>query len=345
MPRRPAPRTRRANISDVAVAAGVSRATVSRVVNGLGTVDPALAARVRAAMEELDYAPSGTARSLSLGITHTVAMVVPDLGNPMFQKLLQGLTKAAARDGYRVIVADSQESLEEEGPLSRELRRRSDAIVLAAPRLDGPELVSLLKQLPPTLVINRSSQNGLVPSVTIDYTAGIRVLVEHLLELGHTKIGYLQGPDHSASNVFRMERLADFVADRPEMELVLVPCGSSMSDGYESWPLVRDSGVTAVLAFNDVVALGLLGRLSEEGIAVPHSLSVVGFDDIQFSRFSAPPLTTVAVDHVEMGATAWRQLRAEMAAAASGDDGPDRAEIHFTPRLRIRRSTGPVPAH
>ncbi|NKF30880.1 LacI family transcriptional regulator, partial [Pseudomonas sp. BGM005] len=99
MPRRSAPRSRRTNISDVATAAGVSRATVSRVVNGLGTVDPELVARVRAVMEELEYTPSGTARSLSLGITHTVAMIVPDLGNPMFQKLLQGLTNAAARDG------------------------------------------------------------------------------------------------------------------------------------------------------------------------------------------------------------------------------------------------------
>jgi LacI family transcriptional regulator len=338
MPRRSAPRSRRTNISDVATAAGVSRATVSRVVNGLGTVDPELVARVRAVMEELEYTPSGTARSLSLGITHTVAMIVPDLGNPMFQKLLQGLTNAAARDGYRVIVADSQESLEEEAPLARELRRRSDAIVLAAPRLDGPELVELLRQVKPALVINRSSQEGLVPAVTIDYAAGISALADHLRELGHTRIGYLQGPEHSASSVYRQERLIEYVADRSDMELVLFECGSSMSDGYDSWPAVRDSGVTAVLAFNDVVALGLLGRLSEEGVEVPEGISVVGFDDIQFSRFSAPPLTTVAVDHVEMGETAWRQLHAEMGGAAA-----THAEMHFTPRLQARRSSGPAP--
>jgi LacI family transcriptional regulator len=337
MPKRPAERPRPVNISDVAAAAGVSRATVSRVANGLGTVDPVLAERVRQAMAELAYSPSGTAQSLSRGATRTIAMMVPDLGNPMFQKLLQGLTNAAAVDGYRVIVADSQERLDEEMPLAREVRRMSDAIVLAAPRMDGLELLGLLGQVPPALVINRSSQGGAVPSVTIDYTAGIRALMEHLLGLGHRRIAYLQGPERSASNVFRMERIAEFVADLPAVEMSWIPCGTTMEHGYDSWPAVRESRATAVLAFDDVVALGLLGRLNEEGVSVPEALSVVGFDDIQFSRFSDPPLTTVAIDHVQMGETAWRELRAEMTGRA------EHTEIFFTPELRVRRSTGPVP--
>ena len=338
-PGAPAQPSRAVTISDVARAAEVSRATVSRVVNGLSTVDPAIADRVRRAITELDYSPSGTARSLSLGVTNTVAMVVPDLGNPMFQQILKGFHRAAGADGYRVLVSDSQENVDEEAPLARDARRRCDAVVLCAPRMSGEALVDLMRIVRPTVVINRSSQGGVAPAVTVDYAHGIRSLAGHLLSLGHRRIAYLVGPPHSASNVLRMETLTAIADAAGDVSITWIPCGSTMNDGYGTWPAVRESGATAVIGFNDLVALGLLGRLSEEKVAVPEEISVVGFDDIEFSRFSSPPLTTMAFDQVRVGEVAWHELRDAIA------DRSTHSDTKFRPELVIRSSTGPIPRH
>src|SRR5690606_3772692 len=130
-----------------------SPATVSRVMNGRFGGEPEVAERVRDAARELEYAPSPLARSLALGRTHAIAFVVPDLANPAFQSVLAGLSKTAAFDGYRVLVADSGETPSEEGPLSLEIRRRTDAIVLCAPRMPEDELVALAEQLHPLVLI------------------------------------------------------------------------------------------------------------------------------------------------------------------------------------------------
>ncbi|MGC5170369.1 LacI family DNA-binding transcriptional regulator [Microbacterium sp. DT81.1] len=327
---------KRATITDVARAAGVSRATVSRVMNGISTVDASIAERVLATASELEYAPSGTARSLSLGVTQTVAMMVPDLGNPMFQEILKGFHHAAGADGYRVLVSDSQEVVADEVAIARDARRRCDAVVLCAPRSSGEALVELLRTVQPAVVINRSTQGGVAPAVTIDYAAGIRSLVDHLVALGHRRLAYLEGPPQSASNVVRMETLEKMKQERDDLEIHWVPCGSTLVDGYRAWPDVQSTGATAVIAFNDLVALGFLGRLNEESIAVPADLSVAGFDDIPFSRFSSPPLTTVTIDQVRIGEVAWQKLRAAI------DRGEEPSETRFRPDLVVRASTGPA---
>jgi LacI family transcriptional regulator len=320
-------------ITDVAAAAGVSRATVSRVVNNLQTVDPAIAEKVQRVIAELDYKPSGTARSLSLGITQTVAMIVPNLGNPVFQQVLRGVTIAAARDGFRVLVADSQEDIENEESIARDVRRYCDAVILCSPRLDGDRLVDLLHAVSPAAVINRSSQSGTVPAVTVDYAGGVRELVDHLLGLGHRRFAYLAGPPRSASNVQRIETLQRLAAER-DLTVEFIPCGHTMDDGFRAWDDLQTRAATAVLTFNDIVALGLLGRLAEEGVPVPERLSVAGFDGIQASRFSSPPLTTMAFDHVAMGESAWAALREEMTGTSRHGD------LIIPPVLVPRRSTG-----
>jgi LacI family transcriptional regulator len=327
---------RRATISDVARAAGVSRATVSRVMNGINTVDASIAERVLAIAADLEYAPSGTARSLSLGVTNTVAMMVPDLGNPMFQEILKGFHHAAGADGYRVLVSDSQEVVADEVALARDARRRCDAVVLCAPRSSGEALVDLLRTVQPAVVINRSTQGGVAPAVTIDYAAGIHSLVDHLVALGHRRLAYLEGPPRSASNVIRMETLEKMAQERDDLEIRWIPCGSTLVDGYRAWPDVHATDATAVIAFNDLVALGFLGRLNEESVAVPAELSVAGFDDIPFSRFSSPPLTTVTINQVRIGEVAWEKLRAAI------DRSAEPAETRFRPDLVVRASTGPA---
>lgn len=329
--------TRRIGIADVALKAGVSHATVSRVMNGNFTVDPAIAERVRAAAAELNYQPNPVGRSLALGKTDTIGIVVPDLANPTFQAILRGLSMAAAQDGYRVLIADSSEVSSEEAILAGEARRRCDGLVLCAPRMGDAELEELAPSLHPMVLINRSTTEIRVPSLMVDYGQGIQELAEHLVELGHSRIVFLAGPERSASNALRLQGLEKFKAGHPEVELQLIDGGSNFDTGHDAVDAVLASGGTGILAFNDLVAMGLLSGLHERGVRVPEDISVTGFDDIPFARYTTPPLTTAAVPITELGGQAWHSLRALIR-----NEGAPNAVNTFRPQVEVRGSTGPA---
>ena len=332
------PRARARTIADVAARAGVSLATVSRVLNGNPTVDAALAARVRTAAQELNYSASPLARSLVLGRTSTVAVVVPDLENPTFHGVLHGLSRAAARDGYHVLIADSAESVDEERILALETRRRCDGIVLCAPRLPEPELRALLGELHPVVLVNREVGSSNAPVVAADYRSGLAELLTLLHGAGHRSLAYLAGPPQSASNAHRLTAVRQFLAEHPDSAVQVLPCGVGFADGHRVADQVLTSGATGVLAFNDLVAMGLLSALGERGVRVPDDLSVTGFDDIPFARYLTPPLTTAAVPVAELGEQAWQRMADLLATRAPGHTDP------FRPRVERRGSTGPVPA-
>ena len=329
--------TRRIGIADVALKAGVSHATVSRVMNGNFTVDPAIAERVRAAAAELNYQPNPVGRSLALGKTDTIGIVVPDLANPTFQAILRGLSMAAAQDGYRVLIADSSEVSSEEAILAGEARRRCDGLVLCAPRMGDAELEELAPSLHPMVLINRSTTEIRVPSLMVDYGQGIQELAEHLVELGHSRIVFLAGPERSASNALRLQGLEKFKAGHPDVELQLIDGGSNFDTGHDAVDAVLASGGTVILAFNDLVAMGLLSGLHERGVRVPEDISVTGFDDIPFARYTTPPLTTAAVPITELGGQAWHSLRALIR-----NEGAPNAVNTFRPQVEVRGSTGPA---
>ena len=330
------PRSGVATIAQVADLAGVSPATVSRVMNDRFLGDSAIAARVRTVAAQLAYSPNHLARSLALGTTSAIAFVVPDLANPAFQAMLSSLSKAAAKDGYRVLVADSAESPSDEPVLVREIRRRCDAVVLCAPRMSDDELIKLADELRPLVIINRANPRVDSPSLSIDYHYGIQDLGKHLYSLGHRHFVFIEGPGSSVSNRHRISGLDEFQRRMPDVRIDRIPGGAAIEDGLAVASLVRHSGATAALAFNDLVAIGLLNGLIELGVRVPEDVSVTGFDDIPFARYTAPPLTTLSVSHDELGAQAWNRLRALVA----GDE-PD-GDMIFHPRLEIRRSTAPV---
>lgn len=328
----------RSTIGDVARVAGVSRATVSRVLNGRSTVDPALVERVESAVSALDFRPSETARNLSLGRTNTVAVVVPDLGNPMFQAILRGATRGAAEDGFQVLVADTQEVPEVEQRAAMDARRRCDALLLCAPRMADEPLADVLRLARPVALVNRPVAGAAVPQVSMDYRHAIGLVADHLATLGHQRLLYLGGPTASASNNLRLTGIQDAEARHPGMSIARRMVGSSLDDGWAIAPEVLDSGATAVIAFNDLVAIGLLSRLDDMGVAVPASISVVGVDDIPFARFSRPHLTTVSVPQDELGALAWAQLRGILEGREPGEP------VWVQGTLAERHSTGPVAA-
>ncbi|MCR2783468.1 MULTISPECIES: LacI family DNA-binding transcriptional regulator [unclassified Microbacterium] len=327
----------KSTITDVARHAGVSLSTVSRVMNGNATVDADLAERVRSAAVALGYTASPLARSLVLGRTQTIAVVVPDLTNPTFQAILRGLSRSAAADGYHVLIADSAEQVDEERVLATETRRRTDGVVLCAPRMSDEDLSALLPALSPAVVVNRPPQDG-SPVVAADYRTAFGELIEHLYGLGHRRLAYLAGLARSASNAERLAAIADARAAHPDLQIAELRGGVDFASGAAAAGEVLASGATGVLAFNDLVAMGVLSALAERGIGVPHDISVTGFDDIPFAQYTTPPLTTAAVPSAELGARAWTALHAQLTG------GQADAAVSLTPRLIARASTGPAAA-
>jgi LacI family transcriptional regulator len=321
-------------IFDVAARAGVSLSTVSRVMNGNLKVDGELAERVRAAASSLNYTASPIARGLVLGKTQTVAVVVPDLGNPTFLGALRGLSLAAAKNGYHVLIADSSEDVSEERILATQARRRCDAIVLLAPRMPEASLLELLPSLEPAVIINRDPTGFPAPVVAADYRSGLLELLAHFYDLGHRKMAFVAGRSESASNSYRLDGIASFGATHPDVEVHVLEGGVGFESGYESVDRVLASNATAVLAFNDLVAMGLLSALNERGIRVPQDISIAGFDDIPFARFTTPPLTTASVPVAELGEHAWRRMWDLL------NDRPPGENEYLRPTVQVRGSSG-----
>jgi LacI family transcriptional regulator, galactose operon repressor len=324
-------------IAEVAERAGVSPSTVSRVMNGRFVGAAAVAERVRHVAAELNYAPSQVARSLALGATHAIGLVVPDLSNPAFQEVLSGLSKAASKDGYRVLVADSGESPDEEPLLAIEARRRCDSIVLCAPRMLDEQLAAIVESLQPLVIINRPSTWEYAPSLSIDYRSGIQSLVEHLYLLGHRDLVFLNGPERSASNLDRLSALDELAQLRADVAIARIDCGASSDDGYGASAAVVQVGASAVLAYNDLVAVGVMRGLVELGVSVPDDISVTGFDDIPLAKYTSPPLTTVSVPYHELGTQSWLRLHAIIRGERPGHN------VMFQPRLEVRSTTAAPP--
>lgn len=334
-----------ATISDVAEAAGVSRATVSRVMNGLRG-DDEITRRVREVAERLAYRPSVTARSLSLGRTLAVGVVVPDLANPMFQAVLRSVTDGAYRAGYGVVIAETAGRDEREVDVVRATRARCDALVLVSPQMSDAALEAASAELGPLVLVNRSLPGSRIASINVDYAEAMYTVLEHLVGLGHESIAYLQGPPTSPSNRARLEGVDEAQVSFGGTNLVTLPCGPTVADGYAAAEAVLATRATAVVAYNDQVAFGLLAHLGELGVSVPDDVSVVGFDDIELARYASPSLTTVHVPHDELGARAWERLGAQVAgSAAIADDHESDTFTEILPtRLVVRASSGPAPA-
>ncbi|GAB4084566.1 PmoA family protein [Myceligenerans cantabricum] len=336
-------------IGDVATAAGVSRATVSRVMNGRSTVAADIAERVREVAESLSYRPSNAARNLALGRTRTVALVMPDVGNPVFQQILHGVMAAADQDGYRVLVADTAEDQSQEAAIALEARLRCDALVLVSPRMPDDDLARLLPEVEPVVVLNRqapppvrqdgrAADNAVAPSLVVDYEGAAMQVIEHLVGLGHHRLAYLAGPGASASGSLRRSGIRRALERHPGLDVQEIPAGPDIAAGHAATGAVLAGRATAAVAYNDLVAFGLLAGLNEAGVAVPADISVAGFDDIDLARYSTPALTTVAVPQSELGRHAWKEL-----AAVMDDDAQPARSARFTTDLEVRASTGPAP--
>lgn len=334
-----------ANARDVAQLAGVSVSTVSRALAGAPQVSAATRERVAAAAAQLGYHPNTMARGLRLGRTHVLGLLVPDLENPSFASVTKGVHARARAAGYAVFVADSEEARSAEPALLAEFAQRVDGVILASPRSDDESLRRAVGDLPVVLV-NRDVPG--LPSVSADDIDGVAQALGHLHALGHRTVAVAAGPAGSWSGSRRVAGLRQ-AAERLG-DVTLVELGSFRpysSGGFAAADHAMASGATAVVAFNDLMALGMLDRFRGRGVRVPEDISVVGFDDVAFATLVSPAMTTVRVPHVGLGRAAVDLLVAALGAGHHTTDGAteDAAAGEQLPvELVIRGSTGPTTA-
>lgn len=300
---------RRPTVHDVADAAAVSPTTVSRVLAGGKPVSKELSDRVRSAAARLGYRPNPAAQVLVSGQHGTIGVVLPDLANPYFSEVLKGVTSAASSRGKQVLVVDADEDAVHEYTGAERLARWVDGLVLCSPRMPSEQLSEIADTGVPLVLVNRPFQDPRVDTVLVDYYSGMSALARHLSSLGHHRVAYLAGPADAWSE---QERERALNAAGRDLEVVTIRCGSGMADGHAVTNEALTHNPTAILAFSDYVALGVLARLTELGISVPSDLSLTGFDDIPLAAIAGPGLTTATVRKQEIGALAWRQLLARM---------------------------------
>ncbi len=288
-------------IRDVAKAAGVSASTVSRALAGSELVDPRTREHVLRVADELGYVPNRAARGLITGRTGNLGLILPDLANPFFPEVVKGVQARAREADYSVFLADTDEDPTAELGLVRALAKQVDGIILCSPRMSVEDMRAAATCSCVVAVNRRGAQ---IPAITIDNVDGMRQAVAHLAALEHRRIGYVAGPRSSWSNRERARGIR-MAAEAEGVELVEIGnVPPRFEGGVAAADLVVAAKVTAVVAYNDLVAMGLITRLASRGIEVPRQISVVGIDDIPMAAMFNPGLTTVSVPKKQCGRAA-----------------------------------------
>jgi LacI family transcriptional regulator len=308
--------------------------TVSRSFSAPQLVNPETRSKVLETAEKLGYRPNRAARALITGRTHNIGLIVADIANPFFPPLIKAAEREARMRDYHIFVADSNEDPAVEEELVRALAKQVDGILLVSPRLANSVIEGLSREVA-LVVVNRQVPG--LPSVVMDIGHGARAAIEHLVVLGHRSIGYLGGPRGSWTNR-EIRRAVTSAARAGEAEVtVLGPHAPTEDGGLAAAENVARMGFTAVLAYNDLMAIGLIEGLDRLGIRVPDKVSVVGIDDIALSRLTRPRLTTVANPTGAAGRAAVDML------LHHGDDRRTTGQITLATDLVLRDSTGPGP--
>ncbi|MFI0483551.1 LacI family DNA-binding transcriptional regulator [Actinomadura sp. 9N215] len=331
-------------LRDVADRAGVHVATASRALNpaARSRLSEATVRRVRKAAEELDYRPNAMARGLKTSRSMSVGLLVPDLTNPLFPPIARGVEDVLAGAGYTTLIANTDNDDERQSRQLAALRARQvDGLILATAHRDDPELAELAGQVP-LVLINRRVEGLTAPAVIADDQSGIAAAVRHLVDLGHRRVAHVAGPQHTTTGHSRSRAFRQAMEDAglpPGPELVAEADAFTEAAGARAFRLLLDGlsdddGCTAVVAANDMIALGCLDVAEERRLRCPRDLSVVGFNDMPFVGRLTPALTTVHVPHYEIGAEAARMLLERLA-----DPGLPRKSVTLPVSLVVRGST------
>ncbi|HEY4021892.1 MAG TPA: LacI family DNA-binding transcriptional regulator [Pseudonocardiaceae bacterium] len=282
-------RTSRTKLADVAAEAGVSISTVSRVFSNPERLSPTTVRHVREVAARLRFAPNLMARALRAGDSPYLGVVVPDISNPYMTTLLKAAQARSRGRDIVVLVADTDDAADIERTVCEQFARQTRGILLCAPRMSVPHIREIA-DMGPIMLVNRPVDG--LPCVFTDSAASIVELVDRLCDLGHEKIAYLPGPVASWANKARGRMVGDRVRRRGAAFVKLEPTSARHQDGVDAAREVADHGVTAVVAFDDVLAAGLIEGFRQLKMSVPRDVSVAGHDDV-LAGLVQPGLTTI----------------------------------------------------
>ena len=330
------------NIYEVAKRAGVSPSTVSRVLSQPGVVSAKTRSRVLRAVDVLGYTPNSTAKNLRTARTGKLLVTVPDISNPFFSLILQGIEDAAQREEYAVLLGDTQHDDRREQRYALMLKsKEADGLIFLGHRL--PEAAqALVRNTAPRCapVVNGCEFNPrlAVPSVHIDNAGAAADATSLLYDLGHRRIGIVTGPLVSPLSCDRLRGASTIARARGGDDFVVVGGDFTVESGAEAADrlLNAENRPTAIFCFNDEMAMGVLDYARQIGVSVPRDLSVIGFDDIRFARYTYPPLTTVAQPMREIGEGTVKLLLSILAS-----DGETPASVTLPHTLVVRGTTAP----
>lgn len=339
---------------DVAKRAGVSRATVSYVINGQTngkvSISQETVDRVLQAVVDLGYEPDAGAQALRTGTTKTIGLIIPDLHNPHFWENADGVEQAARAAGYRLLLSSTDLNAQYGEEIFKDLSgRRIDALILIGVAVDqSPEAQATLtrsisRNLPIVEVSDRVRADSMVDSIVSDYRSATMEAMAHLFSLGHQRIGLVYGVATADLAVDRLEPYREAIASHglPVDDELIVNCGPNLEDGYQAALrlLQLEHPPTAIVAINDLLAHSVLRAAGDLGLRVPQDFSLVGFDDIPAARYLVPRLTTVSKDAVRAG-------REAVCLALSRIEDPSRPSrvVRIPSQFVVRESTGPAPS-
>jgi LacI family transcriptional regulator len=336
---------RPATLRDVAAAARVHPATASRALNP-GTrllVSEDTARRVTEAAERLGYRPNPVARSLRTRRSHTIGVLIPDLNNPLFPPIVRGLEDRLAQHGYVVLMGNTDGDLKRERMVFDQMRARHvDGFVLATATLHNPMLTEAAEADLPVVLMNRIAQGYPFSSVSVANEQGERAAVTHLVSLGHTRIGHIAGPQEISTGVARLRGFTDGMRSHDlsaAESLTVYASGYSIEEGRRCAHelLAANSDLTAIVAANDMLAVGCYGAFDDLGLRCPEDISVIGFNDMPFIDRLRPPLSTVRFPHYKLGTEAAKLLLERI----EDTDNPVKI-LYLAPELIARGSTAPL---
>lgn len=331
---------RASTITDIASAVGMSASTVSRALRRPAMVRDQTRLRITKAAEKLGYQAHLVDPPPVVGQTNLIGLIVPDIVNPFFAALIKAAANEAQRCGRGLVLANTDGEPLAELEIINSTRQRVDGLIIASSRLGDAELKQMGEtgfnhagRTIPLVLINRDLPG--VPSVLIDYRSGMRQAVEHLAALGHRAIVYAGGPPLSWSDGNRRQAFEIVVGENDVDEIILGPYAPNFDGGVQAADVALARSATAVIAYNDLMAFGVISRLLSRGIAIPAAFSVIGFDDIPAASTWSPPLTTVAASTTSVGRTAMQMVFKLMAGKSALDENHHRLASH----LVIRGST------
>jgi LacI family transcriptional regulator, galactose operon repressor len=331
----------RPTIYDVARLAGVSTATVSRALNGTGQIAPATRATIDAAVEQLGYHPNTVARSLVTKSTQTIALLLPDITNPFYAALVSGIQRRVLETGHTMLLCTTESDPEREEQYLNLLRAKQvDGVLVDGLVLPPDTIARFVRNGLPIVCLDRDVDSTTVPLVQVDNRLGARMATEHLLSLGHRRIGHIAGAPELGISEERIAGYRDALAAaglEPEPQLLAVGMFTEEGGCEAMGALLETTELTAVFAANDLSAIGAVSAIVESGRRVPDDVSVVGFDDLRLSRYTTPPLTTIHQPALEIAERA-TQLLLDLAAGREASQ-----LLHLLePELVVRGSTAPA---